>query len=106
LAKVSQTSTSMWCTGLCGGAPNSVWCPGWPGGELDVLGKKKEALRLKIIGLSGEPTTLMANVRLRDQRETRDPRQRSVGHTGLSGVHRTVSDASTGPKAQRSTSPD
>jgi hypothetical protein len=32
-------------------------------------------------GLSGEPTVLAANGRLRNQRATRGPRQRSVGHT-------------------------
>jgi hypothetical protein len=57
-------------------------------------------------GLSGEPTALVTNDQLRNQRATRGPRQRSVGHTGLSGVHRTVSGAPTGPKAQRSTAPD
>jgi hypothetical protein len=34
------------------------------------------------------------------------PGQRSVGHTGLSGVHRTVSGAPTRPPAQRSDAPD
>jgi hypothetical protein len=33
-------------------------------------------------GLSGEPTTLAANGRLRNQRATCGPRQQSVGHTG------------------------
>jgi hypothetical protein len=33
-------------------------------------------------------------------------RQRSVGHTGLSGVHRTVSGAPIDPEAQRSDVPD
>jgi hypothetical protein len=57
-------------------------------------------------GLSGEPTALAANNRLRNQRATRGPRQRSVGHNGLSGVHRTVFGAPTGPEAQWSTAPD
>jgi hypothetical protein len=35
-------------------------------------------------------------------RATRGPSQRTVGHTGLFGVHRTVSGAPTGPPAQRS----
>jgi hypothetical protein len=34
------------------------------------------------------------------------PSQRSDGHTGLSGVHRTVSGVPTGPKTQRSASPE
>jgi hypothetical protein len=42
----------------------------------------ENALRLKITRLSGEPTALAANSRLRNQRATRGPRQRSVGHTG------------------------
>jgi hypothetical protein len=33
------------------------------------------------------------------------PSQRSLGRTGLSGVHRTVSDVPSGPRAQRSASP-
>jgi hypothetical protein len=57
-------------------------------------------------GLSGEPTALAANGRPRDQRATHGSRQRSVGHTGLSGVHRTVSGAPTGPGDQRSAAPD
>jgi hypothetical protein len=57
-------------------------------------------------GLSGEPKALAANGRLRNQQATRGPRQQSVGHTGLSGVHRNVSGAPTGPKAQRSAVPD
>jgi hypothetical protein len=51
-------------------------------------------------GLSGESTTPAANGRPRDQRATRGPRQQSVGHTGMSGVHRTVSGAPTGRKDQ------
>jgi hypothetical protein len=56
--------------------------------------------------LSGEPTVPAANSHPRDQRATRGPRQRSVGHTGLSGVDRTVSGAPTSPKDQRSAVPD
>jgi hypothetical protein len=37
---------------------------------------------------------------------TRGPHQRSVGHNGLSGVHRTVSGAPKGLKVQRSAAPD
>jgi hypothetical protein len=56
--------------------------------------------------LSGEPTALAANSRLRNLRATRVSLQRSVGHTRLSGVHRTVSGAPTGPEEQRSAAPD
>jgi hypothetical protein len=75
-------------------------------GELAALRKRKKALRLKIIVLFGKPTTLVANGRLRNQRATRGPRQQSVGHTGLSDVHRTVSGEPTGPEVQRSTALD
>jgi hypothetical protein len=50
-------------------------------------------------GLSGEPTVGSANGQLRNPRVTRGPQQRSVGHTGLSGVP-------TDPKDQRSDAPD
>jgi hypothetical protein len=50
-------------------------------------------------GLSGEPKALAANGRLCNQRATRGPLQRSVGHIGLFG-------APTGPEAQRSAAPD
>jgi hypothetical protein len=80
-------------------AHRTVRCPGWPDGELAALGKKLEAPRLKFTGLYGEPTKLAANGRLHNQQETRGLRQRSVGHTGLSG-------APTGPKGQRSTVPE
>jgi hypothetical protein len=59
----------------------------------------KKATWLKFTRLSGEPTTLAANGRLRNLRATRVSLQRSVGHTGLSG-------APTGPEEQRSAAPD
>jgi hypothetical protein len=134
----SQISTSLWRTGLSGGAPDSVWCPGWPGDKLAALGnrqgrcgykspdcpmshqrprsrprrrsrrsrEKAQAPRLKITRLSGAPTAPTTNGRQRNQRVTRGPRQRSIGHTRLSGVHRTVSGAPIRPEAQRSTAPD
>jgi hypothetical protein len=52
-------------------------------------------------GLSGEPTIASANGRSCNPRATCGPQQWSVGHTGLSGVHRTVSGAPTVPKDQR-----
>jgi hypothetical protein len=61
--------------------------------------EKAKAPRLKITGLSGESTAPAANGRQRNQRAACGPRQRSVGHTGLSG-------APTGPKVQRSGVPD
>jgi hypothetical protein len=41
------------------------------GDELVALEKKEKAPRLKITGLTGEPTAPAANGRLRDQRATR-----------------------------------
>jgi hypothetical protein len=57
----------------------------------------KKATWLKFTGLSGEPTVPAANGRPHNQRATRGPCQRSVGHIGLSGVHRTVSGEPTAP---------
>jgi hypothetical protein len=73
----SQTSTSMWCTGLFDGAQDSVRCRGWPGDELDALGKKRRRRGnnspdcLVCTGLYGEPTAPTANNCLRDQWATR-----------------------------------
>jgi hypothetical protein len=57
-------------------------------------------------GLSGEPMVASANGRPRNLRATRVSLQRSVGHTELSGVHRTVSGAPMGPEEQQSDAPD
>jgi hypothetical protein len=111
LAEFSQNSTSLWCTRLFGGAPDSVWCLGWLGDELVALGKKRRRHSCNspdcpvCTGLSGEPTG--ARSQRPSARSTGDtwPSQQSDGHTGLSGVHRTVSGAPTGPKTQRSASP-
>jgi hypothetical protein len=46
------------------------------------------------------------NGRPHNPRATRGPQQRSVGHTGLSGVHQAVSGASTNPEDQRSDAPE
>jgi hypothetical protein len=80
-----------WCTGLSGesSAMNS---------PLSGNGKGDVAIIHRTVrwctGLSGEPTVASANSRPRDHRATHGPCQRSVGHTGLSGMHRTVrSDA-------------
>jgi hypothetical protein len=105
LALCSQTSARP-------GAPDSVRCARLAGGELAALGKKQR--RTAIIHrtirwctrLSGEPTVASANGRPRNPRATRGPQQRSVGHTRLSGVHRTVSGAPTDPEDQRSDAPE
>jgi hypothetical protein len=109
---VQPTPTLARHTGLSGGAPDSVrWCR-LADGEPAALRKKQRhtAIIHRTVwwctGLSGEPTVASANGRLRNPRATRGPRQRSVGHTGLSGVHRTVSGAPTDPEDQRSDAPD
>jgi hypothetical protein len=42
---------------------------------------------------------------MHNQRATRGQSQWSLGHTGLFGVHRTLSDVPSGPRVQRSASP-
>jgi hypothetical protein len=112
LGCVKPTPARAWHTGLSGGAPDSVRCPGWLGVNWPLSGKERGNVT-KIhqtvrwcTGLSGEPKALVANGRLRNLRATRGPLQRSVGHTGLSGVHQTVSGAPTSPEEQRSDAPD
>jgi hypothetical protein len=85
--------------------------PGWPTVNWLLSGKKSRRTA-KIhrtirwcTGLSGEPKALTANGRLRNPRVTRGPQQRSVGHTGLSGVHQTVSGAPTSPEEQQLDAP-
>jgi hypothetical protein len=64
LARFSQNNTSLWRTGLSGGAPDSVRCPGWPGGELAALGNRRGNVAINhrtvrwCTGLSGESSTL------------------------------------------------
>ena len=115
LGCVQPKSCSVWHTGLCGGAPDSVRCARLASSEQATLGKNRR--RTAIIhrtvrwctGLSGEPTVASANGQPRDLRATHRPQQWSAGHTGLSGVHRTVSGvhrtvsgAPTDPEDQRS----
>jgi hypothetical protein len=63
-------------------------------------------VRLKFTGLSGGAPDCPVSQRSATQ-SARDawPSQRSDGGTGLSGVHRTVSDAPTAPSLQRSVAP-
>jgi hypothetical protein len=83
--------TVRWCTRLSGGAPD---CP-------VVHQTVRWCTRL-----SGEPTIASVNGRLLNPRATRGPQQRSIGHTRLSGVHRTVSGVPTDPEDQWSNAPD
>jgi hypothetical protein len=91
--------------------PDSVRCPRLVNGEPAALRKRRSdaAINHRTVWwctrLSGESTAPAANGRPRDQRGTRGSRQRSFGHTGLSGVHRTVFGAPTSPEDQRSAMP-
>jgi hypothetical protein len=80
---VQPKSSSVWHTGLYGGAPDSVRCARLASGEQATLGKNRR--HTTII----HRTVRWANGRPRNPRATRGPRQRSAGGTGLSGVHRT-----------------
>jgi hypothetical protein len=89
------------------------------GDELVALGNSPRAPLLKLTGLSGVHQTVQWANGAHDQwsaaQSTGDtwPSQRSLGRTGLSGVHRTMSDvhrtvssAPRGPKDQRSALPE
>jgi hypothetical protein len=112
VGSVHPTPTLPRHTRLSGGAPDSVRCARLAGGEPTALGKmqRRTAIIHRTVrwctGLSGEPTVASVNGRLCNPRATRGPQQRSVGHTRLSGVHRTVSGALTDPEDQRSDAPD
>jgi hypothetical protein len=93
---MQPTPTLVRCTGLSGGALDSVRCARLAGGEQAALGKTQK--RTTIIhrtvrwctGLSGEPTVASANDRPHDLRATRGPQQRSVGHTGQCPGHQPI----------------
>jgi hypothetical protein len=85
LAKYSQNAARSGCTGLSGGAPDSVWCArlalaNW---LLSGLRRRRTAINHWTIrwctGLSGEPTVGRANGRPRNPRATRGKCQRSDG---------------------------
>ena len=77
LGCVQPRLSSVWHTGLSGGAPDSVRCARLNSGEQATLGRSRR--RTTIIhrtvrwctGLSGEPTVGWANGRPRDPRVTR-----------------------------------
>jgi hypothetical protein len=95
--------TVRWCTRLSG--ESSATNSSASGNEKGDMAKIHRTVRWCTI-LSSEPMTPVANGRSRDQRATRGPCQRSIGHTGLSGVHRIVSSALTDLEDQRSDAPD
>jgi hypothetical protein len=104
VGKLQPTPAQAYHIALSGGAPGSVRCPGWSTVNRLLSGKEKGDVAIIhrtvrwCTGLFGESTVPVANGRPRDQCVTRGPRQRSVGHTGLSGVP-------TGPEDQRSAVP-
>jgi hypothetical protein len=116
---VQPKSAQSRCTGLSGGAPDSVrWCTGQcpvrqagSANQLFLGFHRRSTAKIHrtvrwCTGLSGEPTVGWANGRPRIP--ARDAWQEpTVGRgTGLSGVHRTVSDAPTARNLQRSASPN
>jgi hypothetical protein len=104
LGCVQPRLSSVWHTGLSGGAPDSVRCARLNSGEQAALGRSLAAYGYNspdcpvCTGLSGEPTVGWANGRPRNPRVTRG---RANGHMG----HQTVSGAPTTPRQQRSTAP-
>jgi hypothetical protein len=90
---------------VSGGAPDSVKCARPVSGEHATLGKNRR--RTAIIHWTVRwSNSRQRNGRPRNPRATRGLRQRSVGGTRLSGVHRTVSGAPTGSALQRSSVPE
>jgi hypothetical protein len=97
--------SSVWHTGLSGGAPDSVRCARPAPANWPLSGKLRR--RTAII----HRTVRWANGRQRNgrppnPRATRGSLQRSAGGTGLSGVHQTVSGAPTATNLQWSAAPD
>jgi hypothetical protein len=106
LAVNSQKVARSGCTGLSGGAPDSVWCArlaavNW---LLSGLRRRCTAINHRTVrwctGLSGEPTV----GRVIRARRMAGPTVRR-GHRTVSGVHQAVSGAPTALNLQRSASP-
>jgi hypothetical protein len=109
---VQPKFSSVWHTGVSGGAPNSVRCASWSPVNRPLSGNvwRRTTIIHRTIRwctrLSGEPTVASATVgrAIRGRRVARaNGRQ---GGTELSGVHRTVSGAPTGPEMQWSSTPE
>jgi hypothetical protein len=109
---VQPNLSSVWHTGLSGGAPDSVRCVRLVSGEQAAIGKSLVAYGYNSLDCPMVHRTVrwangrQRNGRLRNPRATRGPHQQSAGGIGLSGVHRTVSGALTGPEVQRSSAPE
>jgi hypothetical protein len=85
VARSSQESAQTGCTGLSGGAPDSVRCARLASANLLLSGLRRRctAKNHRIVrwctGLSGEPTVSRANGRPKNPRATRGKCQRSDG---------------------------
>jgi hypothetical protein len=98
-ACVQPRLSTVWHTGLSGGAPDSVRCARLVSDELATLGKTSAVYNYN------SPDCPVSQ-RPQNPRATRGPLQRSVGGTGLSSVHRTVPGAPTATNLQRSDVPE
>jgi hypothetical protein len=101
LGSKQPTLSSVWHTELSGGAPDSVRCARLASGELATLGnvwRRTAIIHQTVWWANGR----QHNGQPHNPRETRGPRQRSAGGTGLFGVHQTVSCAPTSPELQQS----
>jgi hypothetical protein len=104
LAVYNQKAARSGCTGLSGGAPDSVRCArlALVKRPLSGIRRRRTAIIHRTVrwctGLSGEPTV----GRVIHTRRVAEPIVRRG--TGLSGVHRTVSGAPTALNLQRSAS--
>jgi hypothetical protein len=102
---VQLNSSSVWHTGLSGGAQDSVRCARQVSCEKATLGKSSTAYDYNSPDCPVVHRTVRSangrqhNGRPRNPRATRGPRQQSAGGTGLSG-------APTGPEVQRSSAPE
>jgi hypothetical protein len=109
LGSAQPKLSSVWHTGLSGGAPDSVQCARLVSGEKAALGKRSAAYGYNSPDCLVVHRTVrwcngrQRNGRPRNPQATRCPHQLSAGGTGLSDVHRTVSGAPSSPKLQRST---
>jgi Tfp pilus assembly major pilin PilA len=100
LGSSSQDSAQSRCTGLSGGAPNSVRCA-----RLALVKRPLSGIRRRRT-TKNSPDCPVSQRSAAQSARNAWPSQRSEGGTGLSGVHRTVSGAPTAPNLQRSSAPE
>jgi hypothetical protein len=112
LGCVQPKSSSVWHTGLSGGAPDSVRWGRLNSGEKTALRKSLAAYGYNSPDCPVVHRTVRwANGRLHQRSAAQSSRdawqlQRSAGGTELSGVHQIVSGAPTGPELQQSSAPE